>query len=354
MGNERNRSLVQSGTTLTAADRRAGLLAMIAQEPVWAMEQNATRAMLADPEAFFLASNPQGAAAVKCDCTCDPCDNGDCDECDNKDCNDPNCTDCPTQNASAKGAQSAISQAPRSRAGAVAVLSLYGPVFYRGGWWSSSSILSFQAKFRQALADDSISSIVIDVDSPGGTIGGVQELAAEIMAARATKTIVAVCNDMMCSAAYWIAAAATEVVCVPSGEVGSIGAWCAHFDLSEMYKSVGVAVTLIQFGKYKTEGNPFEPLTEDARAYIQTRIDETGNQFIKDVAKFRGKSAADVKSSFGEGRVMGAKAALDAGMIDRIATLEATLGRLGVPAANRSNLKATRDREIEILSKQQD
>jgi len=120
------------------------------------------------------------------------------------------------------------------------------------------------------------------------------------------------------------------LIVTPSGEVGSIGVVAAHMDISKMAESAGLKVTLVSAGKYKTEGNQFEPLSDEARAALQVRVDDYYAMFVKAVARNRGVSPADVRNGFGEGRVVGAKQAVALGMADRVATLDETLARLGV------------------------
>jgi len=214
--------------------------------------------------------------------------------------------------------------------GAVAVIPLQGVISHRmGGMTEMSGGMStehFAQMFRQAMADPSVSAVVIDVDSPGGTIAGVTELAHEIFAARGSKRILAHVNALAASAAYWIASAADEVVSTPSGEIGAIGVITAHLDVSKAEEKEGVTRTVFSAGKYKAEGHG--PLSDDAKAAIQARVDEAYAVMVKDIAKARGVNASDVKGGFGEGRVVSAKEALKLGMIDRIATLEDTIGRL--------------------------
>jgi signal peptide peptidase SppA len=216
------------------------------------------------------------------------------------------------------------------RRGAVAVLPLHGVIAHRmGGMNEMSGGMSterFAAMFRQALADDAVTAIVIDVDSPGGTIAGVTELANEIREARGKKPIIAQANALMASAAYWIASAAEEVVATPSAMVGSIGVLAAHVDTSKADENDGITRTVISAGKFKAEGHG--PLTDEAKAAIQGRVDDAYAMMVKDISKGRNVDVRAVREGFGEGRVVSAKDALKAGMIDRIATLEETVGRL--------------------------
>lgn len=216
--------------------------------------------------------------------------------------------------------------------GGVAVLPLLGTIVQRADMMTEmsggTSTQKFTARFRQAMTDPSVGSIVIDVDSPGGQVSGVEELATEIFQARGQKPITAVANSLAASAAYWIATAADELVVTPSGEVGSIGVFAMHEDMSQALANEGVTPTLISAGKYKVEGNPFEPLTDEARTAIQSRVDEYYEMFVSAVARNRGVKKSDVRQGFGEGRTVGAKQAVSLGMADRVATLDETVGRL--------------------------
>jgi signal peptide peptidase SppA len=192
---------------------------------------------------------------------------------------------------------------------------------------------------RSALNDPSVKSIVLNIDSPGGNVYGVQELADEIFKARGSKPIVAQVNSLAASAAYWIAAAADEIVVTPSGEVGSIGVYALHQDVSERAKMEGYKFTFVSAGKYKIEGNSLQPLEDEARAAIQEQVNAYYEDFLKAVARGRGVKVSDVRKGFGEGRVVRAGAAVAEGMADRVATLDETLRRLGA-AKSRSGAKA--------------
>lgn len=233
---------------------------------------------------------------------------------------------------------------PAERAvGNVAVLPLFGSIFPRANMMTdvcgATSAERFGAQFADLVKNPDVSAIVLDVDSPGGQVAGIDELSKRIFDARGTKPIVAVANHTMASAAYWIGTAADEIVVTPSAEIGSIGVFAVHEDISESLAREGVKVSLISEGKYKTEGNPYEPLSEESRAAIQTRVAEYYDAFVKAVARNRGVKAADVRGGFGEGRVVGARQAISLGMADRIGTLEETISRLQRGGAARGNVR---------------
>lgn len=225
----------------------------------------------------------------------------------------------------------AARKAPNSPSG-VAVLPLHGVIVPKAGLMSevsgATSIEGFRSQFRQAMASENVSSVVIDVDSPGGMVDQVPEMAAEMRAARGTKPIVAVANSEAASAAYWLASQADQFVVTQSGRVGSIGVFTAHEDESARNVKEGVQTTLVSAGRYKTEGNPFEPLSDEARSHMQGLVDSYYGMFVSDVAKGRGVSVDAVRNGFGEGRVVSAKDSVSLGMSDAVGSLEGTVQAL--------------------------
>src|SRR5262249_39956041 len=168
-----------------------------------------------------------------------------------------------------------------------------------------------------------------DVDSPGGNVAGATEFAREVLAARAKKTVVAHANYLLASAAYWAMSGATEIVASPSAQVGAIGVLTLHNDISKMLEQMGIKREVLSAGKFKGEGMDGGPLSTEARAHIQDLIDGAYGRFIGDVAKGRGVTPADVRNGFGQGRALAVEAALATGLIDRVATLQDTLARVG-------------------------
>lgn len=227
----------------------------------------------------------------------------------------------------------APSATSRSRAGAIAVLPLTGTISHRMGMMSEmsggTSTEKFSGWLKAAIADPNVKAIVIDADSPGGSVDGVPELAAEVANAKASKPVIAQVNAMAASAAYWIVSQASEIVVTPSGEVGSIGVFAAHEDISKAAEMQGVKVSLVSAGKYKTEANPFEPLSSEARQALQSQVNEFYGMFTKAVAKGRNTTPSAVQNGFGEGRMVSAQQAVKEGMADRVATMDQTLSRLG-------------------------
>lgn len=217
------------------------------------------------------------------------------------------------------------------RTGVTAVVPIYGVMIPRANLMAemsgATSIESIRAAFRQAMADDDVSRVVFDIDSPGGSVDQVPEFAEEVRAARGQKPMTAVANTMMASAAYWVGSQADEVVASPSSLVGSIGVYAVHEDLSGAYEQAGVTPTLIKAGKYKAEGIDIAPLDDEAQGHMQELVNDAYDQFLSAVAKGRGTTVSAVRDGYGEGRVLTAKRAKDAGLVDRVDTIEGAYAR---------------------------
>lgn len=244
----------------------------------------------------------------------------------------------------------------KQRSGAIAVIPIMGTIVQYASQLDmcegGTTTQQIQQALREAMADETVSQILLRIHSPGGSVYGVQEAADEIRAARASKPIVAIADSLAASAAYWLGCAAGEFYVTPGGEVGSIGVWMGHQDISKACEEMGVTVTLISAGKYKVEGHPYGPLEEEARAFLQQRTDDYYGAFTKAVAKGRGVPIDQVRNGMGQGRVLGADAALAEKMVDGIDTFDGVLRRM--QRANRApagrsaewNRKAARIAEL--------
>lgn len=216
--------------------------------------------------------------------------------------------------------------------GTAAVIPVIGTLVQRAGLFESFlggvSVDRLSAQFDDAVRDDRVNAIVFDIDSPGGSVNGIPEFADRIRAARGKKPIIAVANSLMASAAFWIGAQADEIVASPSSDIGSVGVVAMHVNQQKFMEDMGIEVTFIHHGDHKIEGNTFEPIADEAKAFVQKRVDEFGAMFEQSLARGRGVSVGEVRSNFGSGRVFGAKEAVSRGMADRVGTLQDELQRL--------------------------
>lgn len=185
------------------------------------------------------------------------------------------------------------------------------------------------AALDAALAADDVAGIVLAMDSPGGVAAGVPELAEQVRVAAAVKPVVAWTDTMACSAAYWVASQATELLGTGSAVVGSVGVYLPLTDLSELYAKLGVKVHMIRGGKHKGVGHPGTELTEEQAEHLRGRVAYLYEWFVRDVQAARG-IAADAL----EGQSYYAEESVGMGFVDGVCGLDAAIEEAATHAAN--------------------
>ena len=176
-----------------------------------------------------------------------------------------------------------------------------------------------QEKMMELVANESIDGIVLDISSPGGTVTGVPELAEYIRAACNDKRVVAYTDTLMASAAYWIGSSAWAIIAAPSSTVGSVGVYMSLLDQSRAVEMQGLKVELIKAGKLKGIGLPGTSLTDEQRAYLQSRVDYLHEQFRGAVRSGRGVKVAD---GVMEGQDFFGEQAAQVRLIDQVGTMQ--------------------------------
>lgn len=217
---------------------------------------------------------------------------------------------------------------PRSAAPLV-VVPLHGFLMRRAtglaAIFGARGLVDFQATLGAIAQASAVKQVVLDIDSGGGSVYGVHETWAAVRALSAIKPVTAVISGLAASGGYWIASAASRVLITPSGEAGSIGVFGVHADMSAFWAEKGVQHTVVSAGRFKTEATDLAPLTKDAQAAMQRRVDAHYASFVADVAAGRGVSTDAVRQGYGEGRVLAAEDAKAAGLVDGIQSLDTTL-----------------------------
>ena len=233
----------------------------------------------------------------------------------------------------------------RRVAGEVAVLPLLGVMSQRGGM-STAGTDAYARDVEAAAANADVSAIVLEIDSPGGEVYGVDEAAAAVRRAKAAKPVVAAVNSSAFSAAYYLASAASEILVTPGGEAGSVGVYAAHEDWSRAVDEMGITVTLVSAGEGKVDGNPYEPLSEEALADMKATVARYYGMFVDAVSKGRGVSAKKVREDW-KARSYGAKDAVEIGMADAVGTVDDAIRRAATLARKQASVAASVDLEAE-------
>jgi signal peptide peptidase SppA len=228
----------------------------------------------------------------------------------------------------------------------VAIIPIDGPIAKRMNLLTEvsggSSIELIERDFKEALEDPQAKSIILHIDSPGGSVDGVQEVANLIFDSRKKKPIVAFTDGMMGSAAYWMGSAAEKIyISSDTNQVGSIGVVATHVDVSKAEEQMGYKTTEIVAGRYKRIASQYAPLSEEGRATLQEAVDYIYSVFVNDVAKFRG---VPIEKALGmaDGKVFIGRQSLEAGLVDDILTLDVVVNNLsqtGLPRSVRAEIE---------------
>ncbi|MDD7909967.1 S49 family peptidase [Pseudovibrio exalbescens] len=206
----------------------------------------------------------------------------------------------------------------------IAVLPVVGPLFRYANLFtqvSGASSYELLAKdFTQAVENPDVKAIVLNIDSPGGEVNGCAEFADMIHEARGVKPIIAYASGDAASGAYWIAAAADEIVVSKTSALGSIGVVGVY----RGNKGEDAVEVVSSQSPYKR----LDPDTDDGRARLQKRIDAMADVFVDAVAKYRGVASSHVQNHYGSGDVFIGDAAVKQGLADRIGSFEKLLSEI--------------------------
>lgn len=194
------------------------------------------------------------------------------------------------------------------------------------------------------IKDASIKAIILRVDSPGGAVGPSQEIYEEVKKATSKKKIVVSMGSIAASGGYYISAPATRIIANPGTLTGSIGVIMEIPNLEGLMNKIGVKTEVIKSGKHKDIASVFRKMGKEERVILQGVLDDVHEQFIKAVSDGRNIPFDKVKE-IADGRIFTGRQALDAGLVDKLGTLEDAVGI----AAKLAGIKG----EPEIVSKKE-
>jgi len=250
------------------------------------------------------------------------------------------------------------SQAPENRKpfvyqDGVAVIPVHGALLNRfGGAYSFATGYNYiRRMMNAALEDDDVQLIVLDVDSPGGEAAGCMELADEIREARDSKPILSVVDSLSCSAGYALASAASRMVATPSSKIGSIGVVLMHMNVKGAMDQMGVEVTFIEAPEdgMKTAGNPFEPLSAEAKKDFQKSVNKAYDTFVDLIVANRNMDDGSVRDT--KARVFRADEALALRLIDEVKTPSEAVSAFVAELADDTDLNDEEDEDMATQGK---
>ena len=232
----------------------------------------------------------------------------------------------------------------------VAVIDLSGPLMKVDSKFGGTNTVRARGAIRQAVADPNVSSILLHVDSPGGSVAGTAELAADVKAADALKPVHAHIDDLGASAAYWIASQARKVTANAMAMVGSIGTLLVLEDTSQVMDAAGIKVHVLSTGPFKGAGADGAPITPEQLAYMQSLVDGMNAGFLAAVGDGR-QMDKKALAAVSDGRVWLAKEAKSLGLIDAVDSMDAVVGAMSTKYAGRKGPRMARADSLIKLSR---
>ncbi|MGH6719962.1 MAG: signal peptide peptidase SppA, partial [Alphaproteobacteria bacterium] len=173
------------------------------------------------------------------------------------------------------------------------------------------------AALADIARDDDVRTLVVRIDSPGGTVVGGEALHDALRRVARAKPVVAVMAELATSAAYMTALGADRIFARQGTITGSIGVIWQTADVSELLGELGIRTEALRSGPLKARPSPLEPMTGPVRQAAQGLVDEMQTLFIALVAERRGLDQATVRR-LADGRVYSGQAAAAGGLIDAI------------------------------------
>lgn len=232
----------------------------------------------------------------------------------------------------------------------VAVIDISGPLIKGGGSFGEVNSVDVRRQIRAAVQDESVGSILLRIDSPGGTVAGTEDLANDVRTANTQKPVLVQIDDLGASAAYWVASQATTISANSTAEVGSIGTVAVLEDTSGKAATEGIQVHVVSTGAFKgafTEGAPVLP---EHLQYLQERVDDLNAQFLESVRRGRGVQTKKV-DSWADGRVWIAEKAKEMGLIDEVRSYDQTLVAARKAIPRKSSRSSTARAAIELAER---
>lgn len=217
------------------------------------------------------------------------------------------------------------------KAGTTGIVRIYGSLVegddeFWNEWMGVTGYGEIRNAVLQLAMDPEITSIMLDVNSGGGQVTGMSEVADIIAAVNAEiKPVTAFTGGQMCSAAYYTGCAADHITASTMADVGSIGVLIVHRSIARAMTEAGIDVNVIRAGEFKALANPYEQLSDKARKTLQDACDYTYSLFLDHVGEQRMVSKSYARDIMGEGRVFIGQQALDVGLVDSIDSFDAAL-----------------------------
>lgn len=217
--------------------------------------------------------------------------------------------------------------------GNVGVLTIAGPLVPGASWVNKYVGITGYGEIREALVqaakNPNIGAILLDINSGGGAVSGVTDVVDLIRKVDAeVKPVHTYSDGMIASAAYWTGSSARRVSIGRVTEAGSIGVLTVHKEITKMMQEAGITPTVLRAGEFKALGNPYEKLSDKAKAEMQAQLDQVYRMFVDHVAARRGVSYETADSSMAQGRIFIGDRAVASGLVDEVSNFDTVISKI--------------------------
>lgn len=226
-------------------------------------------------------------------------------------------------------------EAPRllTKQGNVGVVSIRGPLVPSAPWYARYTGITGYDEIRSALIaaanDPDIGAVLLDINSGGGAVAGVTDVADLVgMIDAKVKPVHTYSDGMIASAALWVGASARDLQIGKVTEAGSIGVLTVLKSMSRYYKEMGIDAEVLRSAEFKAMGHPLDPITDKAKAEIMDQLMQMDAMFNEHMADARGTTVELATEKFGKGRVFIGQRAVEVGLADAVSTFDAVISSL--------------------------
>ena len=228
---------------------------------------------------------------------------------------------------------------------AVAVIPIFGAIYQSDSskvWERGSQQIA--RRIKAAADKKDVKAILLDINTPGGSVGAVQEIYSAIIRAKTAtrKPFIARFGDVSASGGYYVASACDKIIAEPGTITGSIGVIFSASSFSGLMTKVGMRNEVIKSGKFKDIGSPLRDMTPDERKLLQTLIDDSYDQFVTAVSEGRKMPVEEVKT-LADGRIYTGRQALNNKLVDKLGDLQDALDMAGEMSNIGKNPRIYRD-----------
>ena len=206
----------------------------------------------------------------------------------------------------------------------IRLIKLHGPIFSSENVGGVTYIIK---ELQSAYKNNAARAILLEINSPGGSVGATKRLYEKVIEVRQKKPVVAWIDELAASGGYYVASACSAIVASQAATVGSIGVLSLHLNVRRFLAKHGILAEVFKAGRYKDIASPFRDMGAEERKMYQQLLNDFYRLFLRDVAAGRKQNLTRVRR-WADGRIFGGRQAYTLKMVDELGTRKTALAAL--------------------------